>query len=98
MAKDSFALHEEFVEVGSKDGEELCSFQQRRPLIQSLGEDTLVEVQPAQISIQPHGWEAGGQRCIQCSMVANGRQNYSSHVSLPSMRRSDSTARPLREV
>ena len=61
VAKDGFALHEEFVEIGSKDGEELCPFQQRRALIQRLGEDALVEVQPAQIPIQPHRLQPGGQ-------------------------------------
>src|ERR1700733_11978298 len=59
MPKDRFALHEEFVEVRRKDGQELCPFQQRRAVIQGLCEDALIEVQPAQISIDPHRLEAG---------------------------------------
>jgi hypothetical protein len=98
VAKDGFALHKEFVEVGSKDGEELCPFEQRRALIQRLREHTLVEVQPAQIPIDPNRLQPGGQQCIESALIANGRQNCSCHRSLPSMRRSDFTARPSTEL
>ena len=78
-AKHSHALHEELVEVRGKDRQELRPLQQRRALIQRLGQDSLVEVQPAQVPIDPHLLQSGGQGCIEYPMVANGRQNGSSH-------------------
>ncbi len=61
LAKHSLALHEELVEVGGKDGEELCPFEQRRAFVQRLGEHALVEVEPAQITVDPHRLQPGGQ-------------------------------------
>ena len=49
-------LHEELVQVGSDDGEELQALQQRRARVLSLVQHAEVEVEPGQLAIQaqPH--------------------------------------------
>ena len=47
------ALHEELVEVGRENREELDPFEQRRPLIECLGEHAAVEFEPAEVPVEP---------------------------------------------
>ena len=54
MPQHRHALHEELVEIGGEDGEKLGPFQQGRTLVESLGKNTLIEIQPAQIAIDPN--------------------------------------------
>ena len=53
-AQDGDALHEELVQIGGEDGEKLGALQQWIARIQGFGEDAIVEVQPAQIAIDPN--------------------------------------------
>src|SRR5262249_61307485 len=45
-------LHEPLVEVGAEDRQELQPLQQRRSIVQGLVQDPLVELEPAQVTIQ----------------------------------------------
>src|ERR1700722_4536883 len=83
MAQDSHALHEKLIQVGGKNSEEFCPLQQRGALVERLGEHSLVKIEPAQVSIEPDRLQFCGQRSIQSTMVANRRQNSSSHRYLP---------------
>ena len=49
------ALHEKFVQVGSKNSQKLSSLEQRSALIERFGQHSLVEVEPTQIAIDPDG-------------------------------------------
>ena len=45
------ANHEELVQIGADDGQELHAFQQRMVTVERLVENTLVEGQPAQLAV-----------------------------------------------
>src|SRR5262249_59018023 len=45
-------LHEPLVEVGAEDRQELQPLQERRSIVQGLVQDPLVELEPAQVTIQ----------------------------------------------
>ncbi len=47
------ALHEELVEVRREDRQELEALEQRRALVERLGEDPAVEFDPAQVAVDP---------------------------------------------
>ena len=49
------ADHEEFVEVGLEDGEELQAFQQRHVWVLGLLQDAAVEFQPTQLAVEIEG-------------------------------------------
>ena len=55
--------HEEFVEVRADDGQELHALQQRMVVVERLIEDSLVELQPAQLAVAVQRWivEIGGR-------------------------------------
>ncbi len=47
------ALHEELIQVGGKDREELEPLEQRRAVVERLAQDTPVELEPAQVPVEP---------------------------------------------
>ena len=49
------ADHEEFVEIGREDGEEFQSLEQPQRSVQTLFQNTRVELDPAQFSIEKRG-------------------------------------------
>jgi hypothetical protein len=57
------SLHEEFVEVGAKDRQELDPFEQWRSLVHSLVQDPAIELQPGQIAIKEPKETGFGGRC-----------------------------------
>ena len=59
LAQHRHPLHEKLVEVGREDREELDPFEQRRPLIEGLGEHTAVELEPAEVPVEPDRRELG---------------------------------------
>ena len=66
------ANHEELVEVGADDGEELDAFEDGVPAIARLVEDAFVEGQPAELAVQieRRGVERGSRRAGRCSRQA----------------------------
>ena len=52
------AHHEELVEVGADDGEELDALEQGMVAVQRLVEDPLIELEPAQLAIDVQRWIA----------------------------------------
>ena len=64
------ANHEELVEVGADDGEELDAFEDRVPAIARLVEDPFVEGQPAELAVQierrriERGSRRSGKVCV----------------------------------
>ena len=54
LAQHRHALHEELVEVRGEDGEELHPLEQRRALIERFRQHTPVELEPAQVAIDPY--------------------------------------------
>jgi hypothetical protein len=71
-AEGEGALHEEFVEVGGEDGEELGALEEWSALVEGLGEDALVEVEPADIAVDPDLGEFGGEAFVENSFIADG--------------------------
>src|SRR5262249_60721766 len=71
LAKNSDALEEELVEVGGEDGEELHSLQERGALVESFGEHAIVEIEPAEIAVEPHFGERGGQLRVQSAAITD---------------------------
>src|SRR5271166_1544293 len=71
LPKHRHPLHKEFIEVRIEDCEELYPFQQGSPLVESLGQNPFVEVQPAQVAINPNTGEVVGQSSVQNSVIAN---------------------------
>ena len=55
LAQHRHPLHEELVEIGGEDGEELDTLEEGRPLVQRLGQHTPIELEPAQIPVDPDG-------------------------------------------
>jgi hypothetical protein len=53
------ADHEEFVQVGAGDGQELQSLQRRQRLVAGLVENALVELQPGELAVEEF-WRRGG--------------------------------------
>ena len=53
-AEDGYPLHEEFVEVGREDRQELRPFQRRGAFVRGLSEHAIVEVKPTEVAIPPH--------------------------------------------
>jgi hypothetical protein len=51
-AQQAAPLHEELVEVRREDGEELEALQQGSAVVESLGQDAAVELQPAEVAVQ----------------------------------------------
>ena len=51
--KQAYALHVELVQIGAEDGEELHALEQRRALVQRLVQDAAVELEPAQVAVDP---------------------------------------------
>ena len=52
LFKAADAFHEEFVEIGSRNGQELYPLQQRIARVRSLGENPPVECQPRQFAVE----------------------------------------------
>jgi len=48
------ALHEKLIQVRRENCQEFGPFEQGRPFVQSLRQHTIVEIQPAQIAIDPY--------------------------------------------
>src|SRR5215510_3748336 len=57
VAKQRHPLHEELVEVRREDRQELGLFEERRALVHRFGKYAAVELEPAQIAIDPYGIE-----------------------------------------
>ena len=47
------ALHEELVEIGGEDGQELESLEQRHPFVERFGEHAAIEFEPGQVAVEP---------------------------------------------
>ncbi len=56
-AQQGHALHEELVQVGREDREELDPLEERRTLVEGFVEHAPVELEPAQITIEPRPGE-----------------------------------------
>lgn len=54
-------LHEELVEVGSENCEELGPLEQWCALVERFGQDSLIEIEPAQVAVKPNLRECFGQ-------------------------------------
>src|SRR5580700_3034561 len=56
-AKHCHAFHEKLVEIRREDREEFSPLEQRCALVEGFGKDTLVEVEPAQVTVEPNARE-----------------------------------------
>ena len=59
LAQHRHPLHEELVEIGREDREELDPFEQRRPLIERLGEHAAIEFEPPEVPVEPDRRQLG---------------------------------------
>jgi hypothetical protein len=59
------ALHEELVEVRREDREKLHALEQRRPFIERLRKNVLIEIEPPEIPIDPDFLQWVGQSGVQ---------------------------------
>ena len=72
FAEGGHALHEEFVEIRGEDGEELGAFEEGCTLVERFGEDAFVEIEPAEITVDPDLRKLGGKLFVENAVVADG--------------------------
>src|SRR6185437_7190890 len=70
------AFHEELVEVRAEDGQELDPLEQRRALVQRLVQHPPVELEPADVAIDPGAAQVTG-------LAGGGRRLTDRHGQLP---------------
>src|SRR5262249_38872068 len=79
LAEDSYPLHEEFIEIRAEDCEELHPLEQWITVVESLGQDALIEVQPTQVTIHPNIGQIVRQAGVQDSVITDRNQNICAH-------------------
>ena len=71
LLENSASLHKKLVEIGGKDRQELRPFEERRPGVKSFSKNTLIEIKPAHVAIDPDVRQAHRQFRIQNAIVTN---------------------------
>src|SRR5262249_22162214 len=71
LTEDGDSLLKKFVEVRIENRQELYSFQQGRTLVERLGEHPLIEIEPAQVTIDPDLGQVVAYCLIQYALIAN---------------------------
>src|SRR6202035_5139961 len=79
MPQHRHTFHEKLVEIGGEDREKLCFFEQRRTLVESLGKNALIEVQPTEIAIDPDIRQILRQGSVQHPVITDRCKSRHAH-------------------
>jgi hypothetical protein len=83
LAEQGHALHEELVQVRREDRQEFHPLEQRGALIERFRQHAGIEIEPAQITVDPHVGQRRRQRRVQDSVIPDRCPHRNAHDRPP---------------